>query len=174
MIKNCKQCGKEYTIKPYRKNTSFFCSNKCYGKSIIGKPSWNKGLPKEKQPGYGKHRKIKDTSKMGKADRNGEKNPNYGKRGKETSNYKGGKYKSKTGYVFILLPESHLAKKDGYVAEHRLVAEQCLGRLLSKIEIVHHINGIKDDNRPENLYLFKNNGEHISFHNHPYIIKSNI
>jgi HNH endonuclease len=60
----------------------------------------------------------------------------------------------KYGYVFIFEPTNPNAHKDGYVAEHTKVMAAKLGRPLERYEEVHHKNGIRSDNRPENLELW--------------------
>ncbi len=73
------------------------------------------------------------------------------KTGSDNSNWKGGKTYHSSGYVMVYKPNHHRATSNNYVFEHILVAEKELGRKLKDNEVVHHKNGIKDDNRPENL-----------------------
>lgn len=76
------------------------------------------------------------------------------KRGAAHYNWKGGTYPHADGYIYQYAPDHPAAATaKGYVLQHRLVMEAQLGRILEPHEIVHHKNGDKQDNRPENLEL---------------------
>lgn len=68
--------------------------------------------------------------------------------------HKPGALQNGGGYLLILAPKGYQgATVNGRVLEHRLVMEMHLGRLLLPGEIIHHINGVKTDNRLGNLEL---------------------
>jgi len=81
--------------------------------------------------------------------------------GKRSCAWKGGRIVEKrTGYILIWMPEhpnSKVGRGKSYIYEHRLVMSQHLCRPLKSYEFVHHKNGIKSDNRIENLELLTHN-----------------
>lgn len=77
--------------------------------------------------------------------------------GSKNPAWKGGRIKHGNGYWMISVGN----KK--HKLEHRLVMEKYLGRKLKKQEKIHHLNGIKTDNRLENLQLMSQS-EHASLH----------
>ncbi len=83
--------------------------------------------------------------------------------GKNHHAWNGGRYFDVDGYVLIHKPDHPFCQSKGTVFEHRLVMEKHIGRYLNSEEVCHHINGIKDDNRIENLMLFATHAEHIRY-----------
>ncbi|HEX9504160.1 MAG TPA: HNH endonuclease [Patescibacteria group bacterium] len=84
--------------------------------------------------------------------------------GKEHPHWNGGKWTDHQGYIHLRLPNYPQSNPRGYYREHRYVMEQHLGRFLKRSEHIHHINGNKQDNRIENLELFKNAMDHANHH----------
>ena len=88
---------------------------------------------------------LRTRRKISKA-KSGKKNYFFGRTLEKNHNWNGGKCIS---YGYIRIYQGH----GKYRPEHCLIAEEALGRPLRQDEVVHHINGIRDDNRPQNLLV---------------------
>lgn len=165
---DCEWCGvrvrKRRSPATMRGNAGRFCSQQCNGAS-------RKGTGAGPTPNYeydcivcGKHcRTYRSPSAQAPVTCSlkctGVKNTGAG-----NASFTGGRHIATNGYVQILNPTHPQADSRGYVYEHRLVMEHQVGRYLASSEVVHHINRIKDDNRPENLMLFASHSEHLKHH----------
>lgn len=68
-----------------------------------------------------------------------------------------------SGYAYVNEP-GHVRGVRGWPKEHIVVAERALGRRLPPGALVHHINGVKDDNRPQNLVICQSQSYHALIH----------
>lgn len=80
-----------------------------------------------------------------------------GKIGADNPNWRGGRFVDDKGYVKV--------RVDGrYRREHRVIAERLIGRVLTEIEVVHHVDENTVNNDPANLEVYCCNGHHRSRH----------
>jgi hypothetical protein len=128
---------------------------KCNKTFLANKPTWF-CLPCEYRKDLKRcNKKCLDCGKI--ITRNATRCGSCSNKGRRSNRWTGGRIVS-NGYVFIYKGNNHprVKNKNGnqYVLEHILVMEKHLGRYLYKEENIHHINGIRDDNRIENLELW--------------------
>jgi hypothetical protein len=90
--------------------------------------------------------------------------------GEQNPAWKGGVtiFKKKGNYInvrYVRCPKEYLgmARKDGYVMEHRLIMSNRIGRLLNRVECVHHNDHNPTNNKINNLLLFPCNKSHKIF-----------
>lgn len=179
----CDNCGKELRLTEQRfQRKNHFCSKKCEGEfrklppnticPICGKEFYLKPYMKKKA----KHKPCCSYECLGEYRKTvylGENNPNYGNTGVNNPMYIG-KKTSSYGYTLISMPDHPFANGDGYVFEHRLVAEKYLlndtnsveidgKRYLSKDFEVHHIDHNRKNNDPDNLLVLTKT-DHAKLH----------
>ena len=83
---------------------------------------------------------------------------------KHSHNYIGGSITSHGYKVIYVGKDHHLANSNGYAYEHRVVAEKILMRSLRPGEIVHHKDGNKSNNAPNNLEVVVSHRHHFYLH----------
>jgi hypothetical protein len=86
-----------------------------------------------------------------------------GKSGADHPNWKGGVIKL-SRYLYEKRPGHPSANSEGYVLQHRLIAEKAIGKYLPEGAEVHHVNGNGFDNRPENLVACQDQSYHMLLH----------
>lgn len=188
--KKCLVCSEKFFVNKSRDKTAFYCSKKC---QMIGrlKRKWNsKSLKKEClncNKEFSTYKSInreccsKDCAIILKRKRNWNKF-------KQTCIVCGVEFKPKrpgdggyfcsykctglsnrldkvnrSGYWYLYRPDHPDSSEQGYIAEHRIVMENKIGRRLNNNEIVHHKDHIKTNNNPDNLEIMSLS-EHSSYH----------
>ena len=150
----CENCGTEVVRQKGKERDHTFCSRECYWRSdyrarVVA------------QRNYERNPEARETRPCGTC---GTDVTRYVSTGQKTffcsrecrwENHNHSKQTTASGYVLVFIGKGEPgATKSGHILEHRKVMQETLGRLLIDDENVHHKNGVKDDNRPENLELW--------------------
>jgi hypothetical protein len=162
VARNCAVCSAPFSIKASKvaRGNGLYCSRDCYHAARVGRPHPRKGVPNpERWPlsdvvcaGCGvtfQHRskRVRYCNSQCAAKHSPRAAPTVGKR-----------YAMKNGYIRLTLADGRR------VYEHRWVYEQTHGVKLNRWNVIHHINHVKTDNRPENLMFFVNVAAHTAWH----------
>lgn len=146
----CHQCGAALVVPPSRAKRRKFCSHDCRHKWM------SENQRGRAHPMYGRRHSPESLAKMRAV------KSQTAKRGPAAATWKGGRFQTRGYWMIALsaippedrwLAEPMISSGRVYLAEHRLVMARALGRPLTKSEVVHHINGVKSDNRLDNLEI---------------------
>ena len=156
----CEKCGKDCTRRKGSESSHMFCSRECY---------WRSDFRAELVANQNRKRNP-DAQVTQPCANCGVAVTRYLSTGQRAffcsrqcrwENHLHAKQTNAAGYVLVFIGKGQLgAGKSGHILEHRKVMQDILGRPLFASENVHHKNGIKDDNRPENLELWTRSQPH--------------
>lgn len=153
----CAVCGKPMRRPPSHlaRVSTHACSHKCNG--VLRGQEWAKHAHK------GRAAWTEQSAVSFRAKMSGENNPSW--KGGVTVFRKHGNY---SGVRYVRCPEAFvsMARKDGYVMEHRLFVARALARPLLRSEVVHHIDHDPTNNQLSNLMLFASNRAHKLWKHH--------
>lgn len=136
-----------------------FCACGC-GESFPYKKYWKDGMPFIKEYIQGHNSKTEEHKNVLRGTiKKAYKVSHIKNTGKNCHFYRHGRYLYKIRDRWLVRVRSGHSEPWA-----RIIMSDVIGRPLKQGEIVHHINGIKDDDRPENLMLFSSNAEHVQWH----------
>jgi hypothetical protein len=145
----CRRCGKTFSYDPiaaHRRQKRLYCSKRCFTGCSKEVQCRQCGVVFEVPPSCANRQFCSNLCK------------NTYLTGENAAAWNGGVTVSKEGYIHVWC--SKPGQRGKYRAQHRLIAEEFIGRKLERNgEPILHVNNQMDDNRPENLYVCASKNE---------------